>query len=337
MSDSPIVGVLGAGSWGTALAKHLADKGYETRLWSRRAEQAQAINDTRKNPNYLKHIVLPDTLRATNDLQDALQGTDLVLVVVPTAANRDLLKQAVPLVPEDAVVVSATKGIEWGTLDLVSQIFEECFPKERHKMLTYLGGPSFAKEVAQSVPTAVTLAGHHPESLQRAQSHFTTDRFRVYTTDDVIGVEVGGALKNVIAIASGIADGMKLGLNTRAALITRGLAELSRLALKMGAHPLTMGGLGGTGDLVLTCTGDLSRNRTVGMGLGQGKKLDQVLEELGMVAEGVRTAKSAHDLAKKLEVELPITEQVYAVLYEDKPAQQALVDLMTRPVKAERD
>lgn len=337
MSQQPVVAVLGAGSWGTALAKHLADKGYETRLWSRRAEQAQAINETRKNPSYLKDIELPETLRATSDLADALKGSDLVLVVVPTAANRELLERAVPLIPPDAVVVSATKGIEWGTLDLVSQIFEESFPAERHRMLTYLGGPSFAKEVALGVPTAVTLAGHDEETLERAQAYFTTDRFRVYTTDDVIGVEVGGALKNVIAIASGIADGMELGLNTRAALITRGLAELSRLALRMGAHPLTMGGLGGTGDLVLTCTGDLSRNRTVGMGLGQGKTLDQVLEELGMVAEGVRTAKSAHDLARKLDVELPITEQVHAVLYEDKPAKQALVDLMTRPVKAERD
>ncbi|MEM9074607.1 MAG: NAD(P)H-dependent glycerol-3-phosphate dehydrogenase [Myxococcota bacterium] len=338
MGDThPVVTVLGAGSWGTALAKHLADQGYETRLWARRAEQAAAIEATRKNPNYLKDIELPTTLRATADLDDALEGATLTLVVVPTEANRELLKQVVPKIGADVPVVSATKGIEQGTLDLVSQIFEESFPEDRHSMLTYLGGPSFAREVAQGVPTAVTLAGKNEAVRQRVQRYFNTERFRVYTTDDVIGVEVGGALKNVVAIAAGIADGMKLGHNTRAALITRGLAELSRLALRVGAHPLTMSGLGGMGDLVLTCTGDLSRNRRVGIGLGQGKKLPEILEELGMVAEGVKTAKSAHNLARKLGVDMPITDEVYAVLYDEKPAKEALVALMTRPLKEERD
>lgn len=336
MSEHPIVAVFGAGSWGTALAKHMADQGYETRLWARRAEQVAAINETRRNPNYLKDAVLPETLRATTSLEDAIEGASLAIVVVPTEANRALLDRLVPMLPPDIPLVSATKGIEQGTLDLVSQIFEEHFPEEEHRRLTYLGGPSFAKEVAAGVPTAVCIAGNCEETRQQAQRYFNTDRFRVYTTEDVIGVEVGGALKNVIAIAAGIADGMELGHNTRAALITRGLAELTRLALHMGAHPLTLAGLGGMGDLVLTCTGDLSRNRRVGKGLGQGKTLPVILEELGMVAEGVKTAKSARALSQKLGVDMPITEQVYSVIYEDKPAQKALAELMTRPLKEER-
>jgi len=337
MSEAdPVVAVYGAGSWGTALAKLMADQGFDTRLWSRRADQADAINRTRKNPSYLKDIELPETLRATTDMADAVDGADLVLVVVPTVANRALLAKLAPLVPDDVPLVSATKGIEQGTLMLVSQIFEEAFDEPRHGFLTYLSGPSFAKEVALGVPTAVCIAGKNEAVRQRVQRYFNTGRFRVYTTEDVVGVEVGGALKNVIAIAAGIADGMKLGHNTRAALITRGLAELTRLALRMGAHPLTLAGLGGMGDLVLTCTGDLSRNRTVGMALGQGKKLPQILDELGMVAEGVQTAKSARELAHKLGVEMPITEQVYRVLHEDLPAQKALVELMTRPLKEER-
>ena len=328
--------VLGAGSWGTALAKLVADQGEPVSLWSRREEQVTAINGSRRNPTYLTDIELPATLRATSDLEDALDGAALVIVVVPTEANRALLQQALPFIPEDAAILSATKGIEQGTLELVSEIFEDVLPKERHRMLTYLGGPSFAKEVAIGVPTAVCVAGHDEETRTRVAEMLSTTRFRVYTTDDVVGIELGGALKNVVAIAAGIADGMNLGHNTRAALITRGLAELGRLAVKLGADPLTLAGLGGMGDLVLTCTGDLSRNRQVGIGLGRGKKLPQILEELGMVAEGVRTAKSAHELGKREGIEMPITDQVYSILYEDLPAQQALVTLMTRPMKDER-
>ena len=335
--EHPVVAVLGAGSWGTALAKLMADQGFETRLWARREEQAQAINETRHNPRYLKEFALPESLRATSDLKAAVEGADLIQVVVPTEANRTVLDALAPMVPEHTPLVSATKGIEVETLKLVSQIFEDHFPESRHGFLTYLGGPSFAKEVAAGVPTAVCIAGKNEAVRQRVQRYFNTERFRVYTTDDVIGVEVGGALKNVIAIAAGIADGMSLGHNTRAALITRGLAELSRLALRMGAHPLTMAGLAGMGDLVLTCTGDLSRNRHVGIGLGQGKKLQDILDELGMVAEGVKTSKSAHALAAKLGVDMPITDQVYEVLYEEKPAAAALQDLMTRPLKEERE
>ncbi len=327
---------MGAGSWGTALAKQMAHQGIETVLWARRAEQAEAINRDRRNPSYLKEAELPESLRATNDIADAVSGSDFLIVAVPTAANRPVLSEAIPHLGADVPVLSATKGIEQGSLKLVSGIFEELFPEAHHKNLTYLGGPSFAREVAAHVPTVVAVAGHDEAVRCRVQQYLNTERFRVYTTGDVVGVEVGGALKNVMAIAAGIADGMKFGHNTRAAIITRGLAELTRMAVHLGGQPMTLAGLGGMGDLVLTCTGDRSRNRRVGIGLGQGKKLPQILDELGMVAEGVRTAKSAFELAEREGVEMPIADQVYRILYEDKPPQQAMVELMTRPLKDER-
>ena len=336
MAETIQATVLGAGSWGTALAMHLAAQGHRVKLWSRRADQAAHIQRERQNPDYLKGVTLPETLHATASLEEALGGSEVVVVVVPTEANRALLGRALPLIPAGVPIVSATKGIEQGTLQLVSGIFEDVFPEEQHSRLTYLGGPSFAKEVAAGVPTAVSVAGHDEATRTRVQELFNTPRFRVYTTPDVVGVELGGALKNVIAIAAGVADGMGLGHNTRAALITRGLAELSRLAVKLGADPLTLAGLSGMGDLVLTCTGDLSRNRRVGMALGQGKTLPQALEELGMVAEGVKTAKSAHELALREDVEMPIAAEIHDILYEGKPAREAMVALMTRPVKDER-
>ena len=335
MSD-PTVAVLGAGSWGTALAKLLADQGFETRLWARRADQAAAINESQQNQAYLPGFTLPPTLRATSDLEDALARATLVVSVVPTHGLRQVLDDAQPHLPADAPIVSATKGIEIGTLKLVSQIFEEHVPKDRHHMLTYIGGPSFAKEVAAGIPTAVSVAGVDHAITERVQKHFATDRFRVYATEDVVGVELGGALKNVVAIAAGIADGLGFGHNTRAGLITRGLAEISRLAIAMGANPLTLAGLSGMGDLVLTCTGDLSRNRTVGIQLGKGQKLQEILDGMKMVAEGVRTAQSAHALAEKMGVEMPITSEVHALLYEDKPPLDAVMALMTRPLKRER-
>ena len=333
----PVVGVLGAGSWGTALAKLMADQGFETRLWSRRAEQAEAINRTRKNPSYLREVELPETLRATADMKEALRGVDLVLVVVPTRGTRHVLDEAQTLVPDGVPLVSATKGIEQGTLKLVSGIFEDHWPEERHGQLTYLAGPSFANEVAAGVPTAVILAGKDPKVTKQVQRAFSTERFRAYTSDDVVGVEIGGALKNVVAIATGISDGLGLGQNARAAIITRGLAELGRLARKLGGRADTLAGLSGMGDLVLTCTGDLSRNRRVGLALGRGMTLQAILDELGMVAEGVETAKSAHELAAREGVDMPITREVHAILYEDKPVREAIHALMTRPLKAEHE
>ncbi|MCZ7687010.1 MAG: NAD(P)-dependent glycerol-3-phosphate dehydrogenase [Sandaracinaceae bacterium] len=329
--------VLGAGSWGTALAKLLAENGHRVRLWARRPEQADAIDGARENETYLPGFSLPENLRATSDLRKALDGAALVLSVVPTHGLRHVLTEAAPLLPEGAPILSCTKGIENSTLMLVSQIFEELLPKERHHLLTYLAGPSFAREVAGRLPTAVTVAGSDADACSRVQSWMMCDAFRVYTTDDVIGCELGGALKNVIAIAAGVGDGLGFGHNARAAIITRGLAELGRLATKLGAHPMTISGLAGIGDLVLTCTGDLSRNRKVGLALGKGQKLSDILGGMTMVAEGVRTTKSAHELAQREGVEMPITAAMYRILYEDQDPRAAVVELMTRRARPERD
>ncbi|MCA9610124.1 MAG: NAD(P)-dependent glycerol-3-phosphate dehydrogenase [Myxococcales bacterium] len=329
--------VLGAGSWGTALAKLLADNGHQVRLWCRRREQAEAIDAARENEAYLPGFELPPNLRATSDLAGALDGVGLVLSVVPTHGLRAVLEEAGPLLPEDAPVLSCTKGIEQGTLQMVSQIFEEHLPEDRHHLLTFLAGPSFAREVAARMPTAVTVAGHDDGVAHRVQHHLRNPSMRVYTTDDVIGAELGGALKNVIAIAAGVGDGLGFGHNARAATITRGLAEIGRLGAKLGAHPMTVHGLAGMGDLVLTCTGDLSRNRKVGLALGQGQKLADILAGMNMVAEGVRTTKSAHELALREGVEMPITEMMFRILYEDHDPKLAVTELMTRRARRERD
>jgi glycerol-3-phosphate dehydrogenase (NAD(P)+) len=331
------VAVLGAGSWGTALAKSLSDAGHEVHLWARREEQATAIQGARENSAYLPGISLGTTLTATSSLERALTGASLVLSVVPTHGLRDTIATAVSFMPESAPILSATKGIENGTLELVSGIFDACLPASRRHLMTYLGGPSFAKEVAQGMPTAVVVAGSDASVSARVQSILGTDRLRVYTTDDVVGIELGGSLKNVMAIAAGIGDGLGFGHNTRAAIITRGLAELSRLATKLGAHPMTLAGLGGMGDLVLTCTGDLSRNRKVGLELGRGKKLGEILASMNQVAEGVRTTKSAYELCRREDVEMPIVDAVYRILYEDMPPLEGVVGLMTRKLRAERD
>lgn len=331
------VAVLGSGSWGTALAKSLSDQGHTVRLWARRAEQAEAIQTARENAQYLPGFPLAPTLTAGSDLAWALESAALVLSVVPTHGLREALREASRFLPPDAPILSATKGIENDSLKLVSGIFEDEFPKSSHRRLTYLGGPSFAKEVAAGMPTAVVVAGHDGDTCARVQELLTTDRLRVYTTDDVIGIELGGSLKNVMAIAAGIGDGLGFGHNTRAAIITRGLAEMSRLASKLGAHPLTLAGLGGMGDLVLTCTGDLSRNRKVGLELGKGRHIKDILASMSQVAEGVRTSKSAYELAKREDVDMPLVDMVYRILYEDVPALEGVVALMGRRSRPERD
>ncbi|MCU0658858.1 MAG: NAD(P)-dependent glycerol-3-phosphate dehydrogenase [Polyangiaceae bacterium] len=331
------VAVLGAGAWGTALAKLLAEKGNEVWIWGRPREVVDSIEQAHRNDRYLPGFTLPPNLRATEDPERALSGADLVLLVIPSHATRSVLQELKPHLPRNVPLVSATKGIENGSLMLMHQVTLDTLGPEYLAMYTTLSGPSFAKEVALQHPTVVAVAGSQREVAQAVQERFSSEVFRVYWSDDLVGVELGGALKNVIAIAAGAGDGMGFGHNSRAAVITRGLNELARLAVTKGANPLTVAGLAGMGDLVLTCTGELSRNRTVGIELGRGKKLDDILRDLGHVAEGVKTTRSSYELARSLGVEMPITEQVYQVLYQDKSVRDALGDLMRRPLLPELD
>lgn len=322
--------VLGSGSWGSALAKVLSDNGHETRLWGRRPELAEAIQTSRENATFLPGARFSDALTSTSDLAFALDGAELLLIAIPTHGLRDVLRRAAPLCPKGIPVVSATKGIEQDSLDFVNDIVAEEL-RWTAPYFVALSGPSFAREVAQGLPTVVVAAARDLNVATVVQHAFRTeDRFRVYLSDDLVGVEIGGALKNVIAIAAGASDGLGFGHNARAALITRGLSEIGRLALRMGGNVLTLAGLAGMGDLVLTCTGELSRNRHVGYELGKGRSLDEILGEMRQVAEGVRTAKSAHMLARREGVYMPITDMVHAVLYEGLPLRRAVSELMNR-------
>ena len=327
--------VLGAGAWGTALAKVLAEKGDHVALWTRKPEHAAAMAAARENQRYLPGFALPATLAPTSELAAALDGADLIVVVVPSHALRATIRDARGFIAPGAPIVNATKGIENDSLMLMGEVMVDELGIEVAPRLAFLSGPSFAKEVALGLPTNVVIAGIDPDVTRAVQRRFASDRLRTYTSDDPVGVEVGGALKNVIAIAAGACDGLGFGHNSRAGLISRGLAEIGRVALAKGGQVQTLAGLAGLGDLVLTCTGDLSRNRTVGFELGKGRKLDDVLRGLGHVAEGVKTTRSAHDLARRLGVEMPITHEVYRVLYEDKPPRQAVQDLMTRELRSE--
>lgn len=326
--------VIGAGSWGTALAIQLARNGHSTSAWDRDAARAAALQAARENARYLPGQRFPDGLRVTASMADALAGAEVVVEAVPSVGLRSAMVEARAHLPAEAVVVCATKGIEVDTLLTMDEILAAVLPPGQP--LATLAGPSFAREVAAGLPTAVVVASKDAAARERAAAALHGGYFRVYDSDDVVGVEMGAALKNVLAIACGVSDGAGLGTNARAALITRGLAEITRVAVARGGHPLTMMGLAGLGDVVLTCTGDLSRNRRVGIGLGQGKRLATILEELGQVAEGVVTARSAWQLARSLGVDMPITEEVYAMLYEDKPAWQALQDLSRRERRGER-
>ncbi len=328
------VAVLGAGAWGTALGKVLAEKGNEVRLYARRSDLAAEINEARANVRYLPGIRVPDNMTATHDLERTLHGAELVVFVVPSHAMRETVKEAAPFLSKKAIAVSATKGIENGSLSFMDEILREGLdlPDDR---LAFLSGPSFAKELALEQPTAVVVASRNQHTAHDVMHRFHTNYLRLYASDDVPGVECGGALKNVIAIATGAVDGLGLGANTRAALITRGLAEVARLSDARGGNVRTLAGLAGLGDLVLTCTGELSRNRTVGIELGKGRKLDDIVATLGHVAEGVKTAKSANDLADRLNVDMPITREIYRVLYEGKTVQAALAELMARELGPE--
>ena len=335
MDKTMQIGVIGAGSWGTTLADLLADKGYQVTLWAFEADLVERMTASRENDLYLPGFRLSDNLDFTNEISQAVSGKQLVLFVPPSQVLRGLLKQVLDDFSEDAIIVSASKGIENDTLLPMSEIFAELLPSSLKNRTAYLSGPSFAKEVVQRMPTAVAVAAGDEQIAATVQQVFSTDVFRVYTNQDAIGVELGGALKNVIALAAGVSDGLGYGYNTRAAIITRGLAEITRIGVAMGAEPMTFAGLAGMGDLVLTCTGELSRNRTVGFELGKGRTLDEILNEMHMVAEGVKTTLSAYQLAGKLGVEAPLIEQMYEILYNNKEARQAVNDLMVRELRPE--
>ncbi len=326
--------VLGAGSWGTALAIQLARNGHDTALWDRNPDRCEAMNRDHRNPRYLREVDLPESLRAEPDLHRALAGADLVVPAVPSHALAGVMAGAAGAIGPDAVLCCATKGIEDESLRTMHQVLVDAMGAPDRITLIY--GPSFALELAQGLPTAVVVAGPD-EASHRAADAFHGGPLRCYHTEDTVGVCIGGSLKNVMAIACGVSDGVGLGNNARAALITRGLAEITRLAVALGANPLTLMGLAGMGDLVLTCTGNLSRNRRVGLALGQGRTLADILDELGEVAEGVVTASSAWKLARREGVEMPITDQIHAMLYEGVPVHDALRRLMGRERRAERD
>lgn len=330
------VAVVGAGAWGTALANLLAGKGVETVLWAFEADVAESIGRERRNLRYFPEVVLDERLRATSSLAEAVEGAGVVVSVSPSHVVRAVMGEAARHMAPGALVVSASKGIENESLQTMDEVLAEVLPEGAGEGCVFLSGPSFALEVGQGQPTAVTVASRREEAARRAQALFQTASFRVYTSADVRGVELGGSLKNVIAIAAGVAEGLGFGHNTRAALITRGLAEITRLGVALGAEPATLSGLAGMGDLILTCTGSLSRNRTVGYELGRGRTLEEVLGGMQAVAEGVRTARSARDLARRTGIEMPIVETVAAILFEGLEARRAVESLMLREPKAEQ-
>ncbi|MBU1611609.1 MAG: NAD(P)-dependent glycerol-3-phosphate dehydrogenase [Proteobacteria bacterium] len=328
------VAVIGAGAWGTTLANLFAANGRDTLLWVREPELALEMQTTRTNSVFLPdHPIHPD-LAIESDPAKALSGRDVFIMVVPSQFTRSTLASFAPLLPQSPIIVCASKGIELDTMAPMSLVVAEALEGKNPRYAS-LSGPSFADEVSRGVPTTVSLGCEDPDLGAAIQALLSTPLFRVYTTTDFRGVELGGAVKNIIAIAAGIADGLNYGHNTRAALITRGLAEISRLGAAMGANERTFMGLSGMGDLVLTCTGDLSRNRQVGLKLGRGMKLDQIVGEMKAVAEGVKTTKSVHTLATSIGVEMPITAEIFAILYEGKDPSKAVRDLMSRDLKQE--
>lgn len=331
------VAVLGAGSWGTALALVLADNGFDVRLWTHRKEQAEAINKTHRNDNYLKDIDLPSTIRAVYDLDEALNNVEAVLLGVPTKAIREICQRLNHHLDHKVLLIHAAKGVEPGTYKRVSEMIIEELNSKLFSSVVVLSGPSHAEEVSLRHPTTVTVSSESLEDAKHAQDLFFNENFRVYTNPDILGVELGGALKNIIALGAGISDGLGYGDNAKAALITRGLAEITKLGSHLGANPITFMGLSGMGDLIVTCTSVHSRNWRAGNLLGKGNNLDDVLEKMGMVVEGVRTTEAAYHLAKSQGVEMPITEGIYRILY-DKESPKAVVDqLMTRVKKHEME
>lgn len=330
--------MIGAGSWGTALAMVLASKGHKVSLWGHDSRHLDTIRAEGENRRYLQGCPLSADIVPINDLDEAVTGCKVVCMVIPSHGFRTTYEKLIYQLQDGAWVVSATKGIENDSLMTMTQVMEDVRSRltpEKKIEVAVLSGPSFAREVAEKIPTAVTIGCRDLTVAKMLQKLFVTETFRVYSGCDITGLEISAALKNIVAIAAGICDGLGYGLNTRAALITRGLAEITRLGIAMQAEPATFSGLSGLGDLVLTCTGNLSRNRSVGLKLGQGKKLDDIIEEMDMVAEGVKTTRSGYQLAEKMGIEMPILQQVYAVLYEGKKCSDAVRDLLMRELKVE--
>ena len=331
------IGVVGGGAWGTALAKLLADKGFVLDLWVFEPEVREQIEKNRENKIFLPDVRLPENIIPSNDIEIVVKEKDLVLVVVPSHCMRDVAGQMRNFISPGTIVVTASKGIENKTHMTMTQILAEkidFLPKENFAVLS---GPSFAREVANNVPTVVAASSTSRDVSEYVQNIFSCPTFRVYVNDDPIGTQIGGAMKNVVAIAAGICDGMQMGLNPRAALITRGLTEMNRLGTKLGADPLTLAGLAGVGDLLLTCTGELSRNYNLGRQIGEGRKLADIVSEMRMVAEGVKTTRSVYNLSKKLGVDLPICNEVYFVLFEGRSVKETVERLMNRSLKHELD
>ena len=328
--------VLGAGNFGTCLSQHLARLGHEVCIWSIEKDVVEGINTKNKNPKYLQKIDLLPTIKATTELDpDVIAQSDLILNAIPVQYMREVLKKLKPFIQNHHLIACASKGIEMSSLSLPGEIFESTLGKDRSKKVVFISGPSFAVEVAERLPTAVSAASFDEASAKSIQEIFHESFFRVYTSTDPIGVEVAGALKNVVAIAAGAARGLGFQANTSAALLTRGLAEISRFGIKLGANPLTFNGLSGVGDLFLTCTSEKSRNFTVGYRLGKGESIDHIVSTLGSVAEGVSTAQAAYELSQRLKIDSPITSEVHQVLYRQKSIQAALTDLVSREPKSE--
>ncbi len=338
MMNKKKVAVVGAGSWGTAIALVLAGKDFDVSLWVYDDSEISEMEKYRENKLFLPGYTLPDNITITHDCAKAVEGTMDICMVVPSHGFRSVFNDFIGHIPAGANIISAVKGIEKSSLKTMTQIIDEVRLEshpEKDLNIAVLSGPSFAKEVAEGIPTAITMGCKNVKKAKYLQDLFFTEKFRVYASTDVIGLEISAALKNIIAIAAGVCDGLGYGSNTRAALITRGLVEITRLGIKLGGEPSTFSGLGGLGDLVLTCTGDLSRNRTVGLKLGKGKKMDEILGDMQMVAEGVKTTQSCYNLAKKLNVEMPILDQVYKIIYENKDCDVAVRDLLRRESKME--
>jgi glycerol-3-phosphate dehydrogenase (NAD(P)+) len=332
-SQTRRVAVIGAGSWGTTLALVAARNRHQVTLWAREPEIARGIEVAHRNPFYLSDFELPENVRATTSIEAALAECDFALVVVPSHAMREVVRGMQPHLDPSLVLVSATKGVENSSLMRMDEVIGDVLGFEPR--FVALSGPSFAREVARGDPTAIVAASRNLEWSEMIQRRLSSNHLRVYTNTDVIGVELGGAVKNVVAIAAGVVRGLGLGTNAVAAIITRGLAEMTRFAVTQGAHVETMAGLAGLGDLVLTCTGELSRNRHVGVELGRGRKLADIVGETREVAEGVKTTNAIYEMSRRLGIDMPITASIYALLYENKPAVEAANDLMGRPLKQE--